>query len=172
MRSVSVESSFRRPPCGFCYRLLGRTAIARTSRRIGWRPRRPRYVQRLAISIRCHRSNVAGVTKNACQRARATRRLAAVKKSRSMGLMTGRGVRRRRIASSCCSTRISTSLESVGERAAPATGGRAEARDSRTRIATKPPKSSIVGVSLQLIRRGPQQSARSTNCTLHAATPR
>jgi hypothetical protein len=43
------------------------------------------------------------------------RGLAAVKKSRSMGVIAGRGVRRRSIASSCRNTRISRSLESFDQ---------------------------------------------------------
>ena len=49
---------------------------------------------------------------NAFQRARGSSRLAAVKKSRSIGPIAGRRVRRRSIASSCRNTRISRSLKS------------------------------------------------------------
>jgi hypothetical protein len=50
------------------------------------------YVQLLAISRRCQRSNVAGVIRNACQRARGSTRFAAVRKTRSMGVIAGRRV--------------------------------------------------------------------------------
>jgi hypothetical protein len=89
-----------------------RSTNSRISPPIGGRPLRPLYVQRLATSRRCHRSSVVGVTKNERQLDRGSSRLAAARRTRSADDNLGRSACRRRTASSCRSTTISSSLKS------------------------------------------------------------
>jgi hypothetical protein len=97
----------------------------------GWQPRSPGksteerrpdefahptgYVQRRATSRWCQRSSVRGLTEKADQVRRGSARLNAAKNTRSASCSCGRCACRRRIESSCRSTRISSSFDS-GER--------------------------------------------------------
>jgi hypothetical protein len=89
-----------------------RRISSRTSRVIVGRPARRRYVQRLATKRRRQRSSVAGVTMKDVQMVRGSNRLAVAKNARSAIVSGGRRVRRRKMANSCRSTTISSSLNS------------------------------------------------------------
>jgi hypothetical protein len=90
-----------------------RSTNSRISSETAGRPgRRPAYVHRLRTSWRCQPSSVSGRTKNDGRLARPSSRLAAARKTRSLASSRGRGIWRRRTASSCGSTTISISLNS------------------------------------------------------------
>ncbi len=69
------------------------------------------YVHFRRTSSRCHRSRVCGVMRNEGQRSLGRTRLAAARKTRSIGRSDGRATCRRRIFTWCRSTAISTSFE-------------------------------------------------------------
>jgi hypothetical protein len=87
--------------------LVAQRGFSRASRRTSWRisppiggrPARLAYVQRRATSRRCQRSSVFGVTTNDGQRDGGSNRLAAARKSRSVGVTCGRLVCGRSTAS-------------------------------------------------------------------------
>jgi hypothetical protein len=89
-----------------------RTTRPRTCRRIPGRPARRGQVQRFATKRRCQRSSVVGVIMKDRQRVRGRSWLAPAKNMRSIVVIAGRRVCRRRVASSCRSTTISNSLKS------------------------------------------------------------
>src|SRR6266571_5788641 len=91
---------------------LPRSAAPCTSSLIRGRPgRRCGYVQRRATSRRCQRSSVRGLTEKTAHACRGRARLSAVNNSRSASRSCGRRVWRRKIDSSCRSTRISNSFD-------------------------------------------------------------
>jgi hypothetical protein len=79
------------------------------------------YVPRRAIMRCCQRSNVSGRTGNTLHERRGATRLSAANTSRSDDSNRGRPACRRRMATSCRSTRISSSSNDRSGRAAPTT---------------------------------------------------
>jgi hypothetical protein len=85
------------------------------SRRVGGRPgRRCEYVHRRETSWRCQRSSASGLIGKTGHTGRGTERLSDASSARSARVSFGRAVCRRRIASSCRRTRISSSFERRG----------------------------------------------------------
>jgi hypothetical protein len=98
------------PQCGFSS--ARRRINSRSERSSGGRPGgRCEYVHRRAISWRCQRSSVSGLIGKTAQAGRANERLSTANSVRSARVSFGRDVRRRRIACSCRSTKISSSFE-------------------------------------------------------------
>jgi hypothetical protein len=105
--------------CAGSPRLVSRASrmtSACASRPIAGRPgARCGYVQRRATSRCCQRSSVRGLTEKTVHLCRGRARLSAVSNSRSASRSRGRRACRRKIESSCRSTRISNSFH-LGER--------------------------------------------------------
>ena len=111
MRWPSLSSSpwiLLYPQFGFS-RVIRATSAARMSL-IGGRPRRFGWVRFSCTRRRCQRRIVFGVTRRWQRSARGSRRMRAAKIARSAQSMRGRGLVRRRTATSWRSTRSSTSL--------------------------------------------------------------
>jgi TfoX N-terminal domain len=101
------------PQCGFSS--ARRTISSRSERSIGGRPgARCAYVHRRPTSWRCQRSSVSGLTEKPAQAVRGSEQLSDANSVRSARVSFGRDVCRRRIASSCRRTRISSSFERRG----------------------------------------------------------
>jgi hypothetical protein len=104
------------------------------------RQRPIRVCQLPAMSSRCQRSSVSGLIGKAAQPGRASVRLSAASSVRSACVSFGREVCRRRIASSCRRTRISSSFERRGRASCHTSANRSGQRDTRTTKAKALPR--------------------------------
>jgi hypothetical protein len=148
------------PQCGFSS--VRRRISSRSERSSGGRPGvRCQYVHRRAISWRCQRSSVSGLIGKTVQAGWASERLSDASSARSARVSFGREVWRRRIASSCRRTRISSSFERRGRPSSHTSANRFRT----TRYTNDQSKQPSWGTQTQSRTESGRFAGRSNKCT-------